>query len=136
MRTRLLFTLGLLALSCGGGGAAKEIPETDACPQAAKAICGKVFSCPADDLIIGAVQVNLGGSDANCQATITQNYCGTLTCTNGKKYHGDKAYECQEQFNGAKCTQITSAVIAGGLSGDVPTLIGTLAPACNQVCTD
>jgi hypothetical protein len=133
MRTRLLFTLGLLALSCGGG-AAKEIPEADACPEAAAAICGKVFSCPASDLVLGAVQLSLGGSDANCQATIKQNYCGSLTCTNGQTYHGDKAYQCKEQFKGVACSDIAGALIIS--QGNIPVLIGTLAPACGQVCTN
>ena len=133
MRTRLLFALGLLALSCGGG-AAKEIPEADACPEASMAICGKVFSCPAGDIVIGLVQDGLGGSDAACQASIAQTYCGALTCTNGKKYHGDKAYQCKEQFKAVACSQISGAVLTAGTN--VSTLITTLAPACNQVCSD
>jgi hypothetical protein len=129
----LVCALALLALSCGGGGAPKEIPQADACPEASMAICGKIFSCPANDLILGAVQAGLGGSSMNCQTTITQNYCGGFTCSAGQTYHGDKAYQCKEQFSNVACSQISGAVLTAG--ADIQALITALAPACNQVCT-
>lgn len=132
---RLGFTLAsLLALACGGGGGPPpEIPQADACPQASTAICSKIFSCPSDDLILGSVQTALGGSDANCRATITQNYCGGLACSAAQSYHGDKAYQCKTQFGQVSCSDIGGALFRSG--GDVMVLIGDLAPACNQVCT-
>ena len=131
---RLALTLvGLFVLSCGGDGPPPEIPQADACPQASTAICSKIFSCPANDLVLGPVQTALGGSQMNCQATITQNYCGGLMCSAAQSYHGDKAYQCKAQFGQVSCSDIAGALIVSG--GNVQVLIGELAPACNQVCT-
>lgn len=129
---RVLFTFGLFALSCGGGGDAKEIPQAEACTEAAKAICSKVFSCP-DDLVLTAAKTFLGGDEANCRATIQQNNCSSLMCTAGQTYHGDKAAMCRDQFAGATCSQLSSTILTSG--GNVNTALMTLAPTCNQVCS-
>lgn len=135
-KARSFLTLGLLALSCGGGGgAAKEIPQAEACPEATKAVCTKVFSC--DDAILNIAKASLlGGSQANCLATLQQPpYCDSFSCQAGQTYHGDKAAACKDQFAGVKCEDITAAIIAGGTSSDIPSLVRRLAPACGEVCT-
>jgi hypothetical protein len=134
MKGRLVFALGLLALSCGGGdgGKTKDIPQADACPEASKAICAKVFSCP-DDLILSAVKNALGGDETNCRTTIQQNNCGSLMCAAGQTYHGDKAAMCKDQFGAVTCPDLSGAILAS--AGNVDAVIMSLAPTCNQVCS-
>ena len=131
MKVGLVFALGLLALSCGGGGT-KDIPQADACPEASKAICAKVFSCP-DDVILSLVKNALGGDEANCRTTVQQNNCSSLMCAATQTYHGDKAAMCKDQFGSVSCPDLSGAILTS--SGNVQTLIMTLAPACNQVCS-
>jgi hypothetical protein len=134
MKLPLVFTLGLLALSCGGGdgGKTKEIPQADACPEAAKAICAKLFSCPTDT-VLDLAKASLGGDAANCRTTIQQNNCGSLMCAAGQTYHSDKAGMCKDQFDAATCTELSGAIRT--TLGNVDALIMTLAPSCNQVCS-
>lgn len=135
MKVRLVFALGLLALSCGGSDAppkTNDIPQADACLEASKAICAKVFSCP-DDVILNLVKSELGGDEANCRTTIQQNNCGSLMCAAGQTYHADKAAMCKDQFGAVKCPDLSSAILSS--NGKVDAVIMSLAPACNQVCS-
>jgi hypothetical protein len=129
---RVLFTVGLFALSCGGGDGPKEIPQAEACPEAAKAICAKVFSCPSD-VVLDLAKPALGGTEANCRTTIQQNSCASFMCTAGQTYHGDKAAMCRDQFASVTCSQVSTAILTSG--GNVNAGIMTLAPTCNQVCS-
>jgi hypothetical protein len=132
MKARLVFALGLLALSCGGGSESKPIPQAEACPEASKAICAKLFSCNGDTFL-DLAKTAVGGDEVNCLATVQQNNCASFTCATGQTYHGDKAGMCKDQFSGVSCSQLSREILTAG--GDVNVLIKNLAPSCNQVCS-
>jgi hypothetical protein len=122
-------SIGLAAclLSCGGGSTA-SIPQADACNQASRSICARVFSCT--DTVLLLAQVALGGSEAACQTTIQASYCGSFQCTGSQTYHGDKAQQCKDQFTTVSCMTLATAASTGAVAGALMTV-----PACQQVCT-
>ena len=127
MKLITTFGLGVLLLSCGDEGP-HTIPEADACPEVSKAMCAKVFSC--DDLISAVARVALGGTQAACEAMITQSACSVSWCQPNQRYHGDQAYACKQQVAAAECGTLD----ATALSGNVASALAIIS-ACAQVCT-
>ncbi len=133
MKRRLVtFVLGLVAVSCGGGSGSPGIPQTEACAQAAKAACTKIFSCPALLLF----QVGLQTEPA-CEGMIMQN-CGStgFQCSANQTYHADKALQCRDEFNRKTCDTVAADISAAGvsISAAVSSLTSSI-PACGQICT-
>jgi hypothetical protein len=124
---------GACLLSCGGGSTPGAIPEAEACPQAARSVCARVFSCP--DQLLQLAQFALGGSETACQAMVQQNYCGAFQCMAGQTYHGDKAAQCKQQFSTVSCATLATALSMGGAAGGVAAVL-TSVPACQQVCSN
>jgi hypothetical protein len=134
MKIARLLALGSFLLSCGGGGGASGIPEADACNQAAKAACQKVYACDA------AIAAQALGTEAQCEAMILAS-CGTtgFQCAGTETYHGDKAQMCKDQFTALSCTTLTNAVLpvllgGGSLTGAFTAVTQTV-PPCGQICT-
>jgi hypothetical protein len=140
MRTLLVATLGVFALSCGGGGGAVTgIPEAEACAQASKAACTKLYACSGGTFV--TIQAVLG-TEADCETTVLQN-CGStgFVCVAGQTYHGDQAQSCKDQFSGQSCdaldAEITTGLTASGTisTSAVIASVTASAPACAQICT-
>ena len=126
MRVFAAVALGACLLSCGGGSTPATIPQADACNQASKSICTRVFACTE----LALAQLLLGGTEASCETMVKANYCGSFQCTATQTYHGDKAQQCKDQFATVSC-----ATLATAASGGVNAVLASV-PACQQVCTD
>ncbi|HEY4183807.1 MAG TPA: hypothetical protein VGP07_02010 [Polyangia bacterium] len=136
MKIPALFLLGSLMLSCGGGGSA-SVPEADACNEAAKTACVKIYSCP--DLVMLATPSV--GTEAQCE-TMVLAQCGAtgFQCSAGETYHGDKAQTCKDQFNAQDCGTLLVSLLSafsssGGSTSAAISGITQNVPACNQICT-
>jgi hypothetical protein len=126
--------LVLPVLSCGSGST-PGIPQAEACSEASKSVCAKLFSC-SDPILVGAQQA-FGDNEASCQTTIQQNYCVAFMCM-ASQYHGDKAQQCKDQFSTLSCATLSAAALGaiiagGGAQGASSTILATV-PACTQVC--
>ena len=139
MRPLTTLVLGLVALSsCGGGGSAAGHPQADACNQAAKAACTKIFGCPN----LSLVQVLLAGQTGaagvpTCETMIMAN-CGStgFQCAANQTYHPDKAQQCRDQFNIQTCDAVAADIATAGLS--ITAALASLTmniPPCGQICT-
>jgi len=126
-----------LVVGCGGGGSS-SIPQADACNEAAKAACTRVFTCGQ------SYQAQLTasfGTQAQCESMVVSS-CGStgFMCSTTQTYHGDQAAMCRDQFNALSCDTLTAAVLPiflGG-SGTLSSAFSTIAamiPPCNQICT-
>ena len=131
MRLLTTFALGLVALSCGGGSPA-GIPQADACNQAAKAACTKIFGCPSLSVFQFVLQ-----NETVCETMVVAN-CGStgFQCAANQAYHGDKAQQCRDQFTNQTCDVVAAELAAGGLSltGALSSLTMSI-PPCGQICT-
>jgi hypothetical protein len=121
------FTLAVWLLSCGDGGA-HTIPEAEACKEVSKAMCAKVFSC--DDPVSVVARAALGGRQATCETLIIQSACSVSWCQPNQRYHGDKAYECRQQFAAAECGTLNAMALTGNIAN-----VLAVVSACAQVCT-
>ena len=129
MRPLTMFALSLVAMAggCGGGGTAAGISQADACPQAAKAACTKIFAC-SNLLLVQAVLMN----ETMCETTVVTN-CGStgFQCGATQTYHGDKAQQCKDQFNAQTCDAIAANL---NITNPVASLTMSI-PPCGQICT-
>lgn len=119
--------LGSLLMSCGGGSSS-GIPQADACNQASRAACAKLFSCP--DAILVAARTLVGGTEEMCRTTIQQTYCAPFMCMTSQTYHGDKAQQCKDQFGTVSCATLATAAA----SLNVATVLASV-PVCTEVCS-
>jgi len=133
-----LFLASLTVAACGGGGGSSSIPETDACNQAAKTACVKVYACGA---AFQAQVTAAFGTQEQCQAMIVAS-CGStgFTCATTQTYHGDEAAMCRDQFNALSCDTLTAAVLPiflgnGGTLSSAFATISAMIPPCNQICS-
>jgi len=134
MKKSIVVALGLAVLSCGSGSSG--IPQADACNQASKTVCLKIFGCTDSNSV--TVQAFLG-SEASCEATVLQS-CGStgFQCSAGQTYHGDKAQTCSDQFNSEDCATLSAEIVVAALQGSSSTAIANVTaslPACSQICT-
>jgi len=133
MKIRAWFFLAsLTAAGCGSSGPS-SIPQADACNQAAKSACGKIYGCQP------TLATALFGTQDACETMILSS-CGSsgFQCAATQTYHGDKAEMCKDQFTALSCdTLIATALSANGtvsLSGAFASLTASV-PVCGQICT-
>lgn len=137
MKVLALLALGSLVVSCGGGGNSAGIPQADACNQAAKTVCTRLFACP--EIASLAAGFPTLATEPQCE-TMVLSSCGStgFECTAGQTYHGDKAQSCKDQFNAQTCGQLDAALLAAIMAGSAATVIPSITmsiPACMQICT-
>jgi len=127
-----LFVASLLAAACGGSSGPSSIPQADACNQASKAACAKIYSCQP---ILAAAAF---GTQDQCQAMIVSS-CGStgFQCAANQTYHGDKAEMCKDQFSALSCDTLVQSLLTGGniSLGSAFATITASVPVCGEICT-
>jgi len=129
-----IFLASLTASACGDSGGPSSLPQADACNQASKAACTKIYSCQQ------AIATSLFGTQDACQASIVTS-CGTtgFQCGATQTYHGDKAQMCKDQFTAMSCDTLLQTVFpslgANVSLGSAFAAITTSIPVCGEICT-
>src|SRR6266511_930688 len=82
------------------------------------------------DVVSAVTRAAFGGKQATCESLIIQSACSVSWCQPNQRYHGDKAYECRQQFAEAECGRLDAAT----LTGNVASVLAAVS-ACAQVCT-
>jgi len=129
-----IFLASLTAAACGDSGGPATLPQADACNQASKAACDKIYSCEP------GVAPSLFGSQDACVASVLTS-CGTtgFQCGATQTYHGDKAQMCKDQFTAMSCETLLQTVVpalgTNASLGGAFTAITTSLPVCGQICT-
>jgi hypothetical protein len=137
MKRLIVVALGLIAVSCGGGGSGSSIPEADWCPQASQTACGKLYNCPDGTFVLLRAYLSSTygvSTESGCEAYGQSNCTSFGSCTAGQTYHADKAQQCKDQVNAKSCTDLAASINITSFSASA-SLLSTLAPACSQVCT-
>ena len=127
-----LFVASLFAAACGGSSGPSSIPQTDACNQASKAACAKVYACQS------ALATLAFGTQDQCQTMILGS-CGStgFQCAATQTYHGDKAEMCKDQFSALSCDVLLQTFLSGS-SGSLGSAFATITanvPVCGEICT-
>ena len=135
MKTPAWICLALLAVAaCGSSGGPSSLPQADACNQAAKAACAKIYGCEP------GIAPSLFGTQDACMTSIVAS-CGTsgFQCGATQTYHGDKAEMCKDQFSAMSCDTLLQTVIPSlGTNvslGGAFAAITTSLPVCGEICT-
>lgn len=115
-----LAVFGVIATGCG-------LSPTAACKEEMNVICQRVFECYDAPTKAGANFIALfGTSQTECNSKLTSNNCATVTDSkpcqdSSKKYDGNKAAACIQDYKSASCPSVTG--------GTVPT------GNCDNICT-
>jgi hypothetical protein len=120
--------LVFFVLSCGGGSSTPGIPQADACNQASKSACTKLFSCT--DTVLVIARTLLGGTEASCETMIQANYCAPFQCMANQTYRPDKALQCKNQFGTVSCSTLAAAAATGNIAAVLASV-----PGCTEVCS-
>jgi predicted small lipoprotein YifL len=134
MKTPAWICLALLAAAACGSSGPSSLPQADACNQASKAACAKIYGCQA------TLATALFGTEDACVTSIVTS-CGTtgFQCGATQTYHGDKAEMCKDQFTAMSCDTLLQTVfpsLGSNVSlGGAFAAITTSIPVCGEICT-
>jgi len=131
-----IFLASLTVAACGGSSGPSSLPQADACNQASKAACAKIYTCES------TIATSLFGTQDACVTSIlTSCNSGTagFQCAATQTYHGDKAEMCKDQFTAMTCDTLLQTVFpslgAGVSLGSAFAAITTSIPVCGEICT-
>lgn len=139
MKSLALALVGLLFVSCGGGGVSSGptgIPQDQACTQAATSFCTKIYGCT--DQTSKSLQTILM-SEPSCEASVLQ-YCGSTAfrCSEGATYHPEQALACKNKFTAQDCATLSAGLVVAFLSGSTSAAVASITanvPECTNICT-
>lgn len=108
-----LAVFGVIASSCGSS-------PTAACKDQMTTVCQRVFECYDSATKSSANFVALfGTSQTECNSKLNSNNCATVTDSkpcqdSSKKYDGNKASLCIQDYKAASCPTITGGTFSSG----------------------